>query len=116
MRARPPDSRCDEVSAARLRLRRAARWAAQFLLGTTWIAATAIASSPRTAAVTARPPLEAIPASSVTRAQQARQRRCDAAATAKRLKDRERRRFVRACMAPKVKAAETAAHTARTSR
>ncbi|MGH8149404.1 MAG: PsiF family protein [Steroidobacteraceae bacterium] len=63
----------------------------------------AVAAEPPATTVTARPPLEAVPAAStapMTRAQRARVRQCDAAAKSKRLDGHERQQFIQACLHP----------------
>ncbi len=53
------------------------------------------------ATVTARPPLEAVPATPDARAQQLRLRSCTTAARAKHLHGKARVAFVKACMTPR---------------
>jgi hypothetical protein len=65
--------------------------------------ALAAAAGPQGTTVTARPPLEAVPAAAVTRAQRARIRKCDAKARMRRLHGRARQTFVQNCIASRPK-------------
>jgi len=68
------------------------------------LAAAGVTAGPQGATVTARPPLEAVPAAQVTRALRARLRKCDAKARARRLHGRGRQTFVQHCVASLPKA------------
>lgn len=73
-----------------------AAWA--MLAAASLAAHAAVPADPHT--VTARPPLEAVPATPAARAQQAKLRRCTAAARTKHLRGKPREAFVRRCMTP----------------
>ncbi len=62
-------------------------------------------SATSSATVTARPPLEAVPAAPITRAQQARTRQCDDEAKSRRLRGEKREAFIKSCLAPRRAAA-----------
>ncbi|MGB6452202.1 MAG: PsiF family protein [Steroidobacteraceae bacterium] len=75
--------------------------AALALLSVTASPAFAAAGGTLAATVTARPPLEAVPAASLTPAQRARARECTAAAKAHQLQGEKRASFIKSCMTPR---------------
>jgi psiF repeat len=113
---RLPDSRHLERSSSLARLRRAVRFTiVRAVLGALALGAAGVAAGPQAATVTARPPLEAVPAAPVSRAQRVRLRKCDAEARSRRLHGRKRHAFVQECIAPKPKPAKAPVRQARAS-